>query len=263
MNILPVGLSPNFGCQNQSLDLPLEIHPIILSNMTLEDLFTMKILNKYFYELVSKIPIVHGSMNPFIITVAADAAIGSNKIIFCLTNFQSNDTSRYDHIVLNYDKPFTFKKKSFLGDKKGNYSRVKWYKNFSYTNRYDNNKRIIRLYHKGCIINGINGINICEPHQLTLMYHDIDKIMLSNGDIVFNYYDGNNIDLCVIFTRNNPQIKFYQSTKNIDSSEELDEDSDNDIFHHNFKTSLVDEYISNIETNYKLIEINDDSKHFY
>lgn len=233
--------------------LPQEIHLEILSKLIIKDLLKMMVVNKYYENIVSSLPLVQNWMNPNIIAVSADAAFGTNKIIFCLDSFECNEDKNYDYIILNYAEKITFKVKDVTD--KPNYSREKWYGNFSYTYRYNNGRNIIKLYNKGKMINNVKKTNT----HFKRCYNEIDKINLSNGDHVFNMYDEDNIDLCLIFTRNNPEIKFYKDRRNTDESET---DSDDSIFHNNYKIKLVDEYIKKIEASCDIIDIKYESKIF-
>lgn len=127
-------------------------------------------------------PLKNKCHQPYILGTTSLAYIGSCKIIFDIRENVINDS--YDYLVLHYPEPFTFKIKKRLYP--NNLSKNKWYNNFSYT--YREYKKgygyTIKLYHNKKIIEQYDDKNT------DFQFGDDEslKIILSNGDILFNNY---------------------------------------------------------------------------
>lgn len=149
---------------------------------------------------------------PYMIGVNANAIIGTDKIIFNLHRLATT-CSDIDYIVLFYDKPFTHTMDDLL---ETDFNKELWYDNYYFTYRYVNKKNIMeeKLYKK---INNkyVKLYDHSDSGDFPFGDAGTTKVVLSNGDILFNNFG--DVNSTLIYTCNAPKIKVYRKSEKIEA----------------------------------------------
>lgn len=160
---------------------------------------------------------------PYLTGVSSVCMLGSNKIIVFVCQ-STTTTADYSIVTFSYPESFTFNVTEL--DYNLKFKNEHWYDNYNFTYKYSQRN-------ENMIINISENINdkTIKVDKIDVNVFDFqigdyytDKIMLSNGDIIFNNFG--DVQSCLIYTKNNPKVNIYKIKPNhknksiIDKTEE-------------------------------------------